>query len=136
MKQLTKTDFISYNECSKNVWIKWHKPEDYARFPVSEFEKNLGAMGNEVEEVARKMFPGGYLIDKRSEGAQKLTKELMAEKKPVIFQAVFSTEKYLAATDVLKWNPENEVFTDNEQANSMLRRDQRAPFGTNYIKGI
>ena len=37
---------------------------------------------------------------------------------------------------VLKWNPENEVFTDNEQANSMLRRDQRAPFGTNYIKGI
>jgi len=110
MKQLTKTDFISYKECPNNVWIKWHKPEDYARFPISEFEKNLGIMGNEVEEVARNLFPDGYLIGKRSEGAQKLTKEMMAEKKPVIFQAVFSTDKYLAATDVIKWNEEANAY--------------------------
>jgi len=55
--KLTKTDFILYRECPHNVWVKWHKPEEYAKFEVSEFEKSLGVMGNEVEELARGMFP-------------------------------------------------------------------------------
>ncbi len=103
-KLLTKTDFISYKECPNNVWIKWHKPEEYAKFPISEFEQSLGEMGNEVEELARDMFPNGYLIERRSEGAQELTKKLMGEHTPIIYQAVFSTDKYLAATDVIHWN--------------------------------
>ena len=94
MKQLTKTDFISYLECRNNVWIKWHRFEDYKKFPVSEFEKSLGETGVEVEELARRMFPLGYLIERRSEGAQELTKKLITEHQPVIFQAVFSTDKY------------------------------------------
>ncbi len=110
MKQLTKTDFILYKDCNKNVWIKWHKPQEYSKFEISEFEKSLGVMGTEVEEEARKLFPEGYLIDKRSEGAQELTQTLIAEHKPVIFQAVFSTEKYLAATDVLKWNEKAHAY--------------------------
>jgi hypothetical protein len=110
MKLLTKTDFILYRDCAKNVWIKWHKPEEYAKFEVSEFEKSLGVMGNEVEELARKMFPGGYLIGRRSDGAQELTKKLIAEHTLVIFQAVFATDKYLAAADVLKWNPEANAY--------------------------
>jgi hypothetical protein len=35
---------------------------------------------------------------------------------------------------VLQWDPENERFTNSDQANSMLRRAQRAPFGTDYLK--
>jgi len=35
---------------------------------------------------------------------------------------------------VLRWDPEKESFINNDQANSMLRRDQRAPFGTDYLK--
>lgn len=110
MKLLTKTDFILYKECPNNVWIKWNKPEEYKKFPVSEFEQSLAEMGNEVEELARGMFPDGYLIEKRSEGAQELTKKLMGEHTPIIFQAVFSTDQYLAATDVLKWNPEAKAY--------------------------
>ncbi|MCG6189057.1 Gfo/Idh/MocA family protein [Maribellus maritimus] len=34
---------------------------------------------------------------------------------------------------VLKWNPEAEKFVDNDVANSMLRRPQRYPYGTDYI---
>lgn len=101
---LSKTDFILYRECPNNVWVKRHKPDEYAKFEVSEFEKSLAVMGNEVEELARGMFPAGYLIERRSEGAQELTQKLIAERTPVIFQAVFATDKYLAATDVLKWN--------------------------------
>ena len=110
MKQLTKTDFILYRECAKNVWVKWHMPEEYKKFPISEFEESLGVMGNEVEKLARGMFPDGYLVEKRSEGAQELTKKLMLVHTPIIFQAVFSTDKYLAATDVLKWNKEAKAY--------------------------
>jgi len=61
-------------------------------------------MGNEVEELARGMFPDGYLVERRSEGAQELTQKLVAEQSPVIYQAVFATDTYLAATDVMVWN--------------------------------
>ena len=35
---------------------------------------------------------------------------------------------------VLNWDPDNERFTNSDEANSMLRRDQRAPFGLDYLK--
>ncbi len=35
---------------------------------------------------------------------------------------------------ILKWNPETERFIDNDLANSMLSRPQRAPYGTDYVK--
>ena len=34
----------------------------------------------------------------------------------------------------LTWNPEKEVFVNDNEANSMLSRSQRAPYGTDYIK--
>ncbi len=34
----------------------------------------------------------------------------------------------------LNWDPDKERFTDDDEANSMLSRPQRAPYGTNYIK--
>ena len=89
MKQLTKTDFILYRECAKNVWVKWHRREEYNKFEISAFEKSLGIMGNEVEELARNLFSNGYLVERRSAGAQELTKKLISEHHPVIYQAVF-----------------------------------------------
>ncbi len=35
---------------------------------------------------------------------------------------------------VLKWDPKKEKFIDNDTANSMLSRPQRAPFGTGNVK--
>lgn len=35
---------------------------------------------------------------------------------------------------ILKWDPDIEEFINSAEANSMLRRNQRAPFGTNYLK--
>ena len=34
----------------------------------------------------------------------------------------------------LEWDPQHERFKNNDQANSMLRRPQRYPYGTDYIK--
>jgi len=110
MNRLNKTDFILYRECTKNVWIKWNMPVEYGKFEISEFEQSLAVMGNEVEELARGLWPNGYLIEKRSAGAQELTARLMKEHAPVIYQAVFSTDKYLAATDVIYWNEKASAY--------------------------
>lgn len=108
--KLTKTDFILYRECPNNVWVKLHEPKEYAKFEMSEFEKSLAVMGNEVERLARGMFPDGVMIEGRGSEAEELTKKLVAERTPVIFQGVFSTDKYLAATDVLQWNEEANAY--------------------------
>ncbi|MFO7619824.1 MAG: Gfo/Idh/MocA family oxidoreductase [Bacteroidales bacterium] len=34
----------------------------------------------------------------------------------------------------LKWDPDRERFIDDDEANSMLSRPQRAPYGTNFVK--
>lgn len=102
--KLSKTEYIMYKECPNNTWARRHRPDIYGQYEMSEFEQSLAEMGNEVEELARGMFPGGFLVERRSEGAQELTQKLVSEQTPVIFQAVFATECYLAATDVLVWN--------------------------------
>ena len=34
----------------------------------------------------------------------------------------------------LKWNNETERFVNDEEANALLHRTQRKPFGTDYIE--
>ncbi len=123
MSLLTKTDFILYRECPNNVWVKRHKPAEYAKFEISEFEQSLAVMGNEVEKLARGMFPAGFLIERRSERAQELTKKLITERAPVIFQAVFATDKYLTAADVLKWNESAQKYDIYEIKMSSTEED-------------
>lgn len=36
----------------------------------------------------------------------------------------------------LHWNPTTERFSNDDQANSMLSRPQRYPYGTQYVKGL
>lgn len=127
---ISKTDFIMWQECPHNVWVKKHEPQEYAKFEISEFERSLGEIGNEVELVARKMFLGGYLVEKRSEGAQELTQKLIQEKEPIIFQAVFATDKYLAATDVLKWNETEGAYDIYEIKMSSTSNDEEGGGGT------
>lgn len=108
--KLTKTAFILYRDCPNNVWVKTHQPKEYSKFEISDFEKSLGEMGNDVEELARGMFPFGVMVNGRGEEAEKHTKKLVEERTEVIFQAVFATDKYLAAADVLKWNEKANAY--------------------------
>ena len=34
----------------------------------------------------------------------------------------------------LEWNPNTELFVNDDEANAMLSREQRKPYGTNYVK--
>lgn len=107
---LSKTDYILYRECPKNTWFKIHRPDIYFQSELTDFEKHIIETGNEVELVARKIFDNGILIEGRGEEAQKLTQELIAQKKPTLFQPVFVKDNFMAAADVLKYDKETDSY--------------------------
>ncbi len=101
---LTKSDYILYRECKKNVWLKFNKPDIYNKSELSEFEKSIIETGNEVELLARKLFPSGILIEGRGKNAQELTEKYISEKQDVLFQPIFVRDGFLAAVDILEYD--------------------------------
>lgn len=101
---LSKTNYIIWRDCRKNAWLKVHKPEIYFANELSDFEKQIIETGNEVELVARTLFPAGILVEERSEDALVPTQKLINEMAPTIFQGAFSKNDYFAAVDVLKYD--------------------------------
>src|SRR3989344_387379 len=108
---LSKTDYILYRECPKNVWYKIHKPDIYSESELSEFEKSIMETDNEVELVARKLFPSGILIERRDEKGQETTRDYIAKKQEILFQPIFVKDGYLAAIDILKFEPETKDYS-------------------------
>jgi hypothetical protein len=105
---LSKTDYLMYRECKKNAWLKIHRPAIFQQFELSEFDKAIIATGNEVEIEARKLFSDGVLIEKRDSKAQEQTLAYIASQTPVVFQAIFLKDNYLAALDILQYDPKAE----------------------------
>lgn len=111
-------------------------PDEYSKFEPSEFEKSLARMGNEVEKLARGMFPDGYLIERRGEGSQELTQKLIRENHPVIFQAAFPTSKYFVASDVLQWNSDAKKYDLYEIKMSTTEDDDDDDFDASKPKRV
>mgnify|MGYP003393688408 CR=1 FL=1 len=87
---LTKTNYIIWRDCHKNAWLKIHKPEVYFAHELSEFEKQIIETGNEVDLLARNLFPTGE------------------------YQKEFKQDGFLAITDILAGNNLYEVKATNE----------------------
>jgi hypothetical protein len=108
---ISKTNFVAYTQCPKNLWLKFHKPELFDSFKLSAFERHLMEQGNEVESFARnlKLFDGGIEVSSSGEDACRDTARLMAEHIPTIFQATFIADGFLARNDMLCY----ESFSDS-----------------------
>ncbi|MFA5961957.1 MAG: DUF2779 domain-containing protein [Parcubacteria group bacterium] len=106
--KLSKTNFLICLDCAKNAWLKIHNPEVYKKKALSSFELNIIDTGNQIDELARGLFSGGVLVESRDD--TELTRKLMEEKTPVIYQPVFATEKYLAVSDIFVFNLDTNVY--------------------------
>ena len=107
---ISKTTFLEYLYCSKNIWLKMHRPELLQKFRLSDFERHLVEQGNEVESCARNLFPGGIEVVSWGEDACTETVRLMTAKVPAIFQATFIVDGFIARNDALKWNSVSNCF--------------------------
>jgi len=123
-KYITKTDYILYRDCAKDAWFKIHRQELYFSKELSQFALAIIETGNKVELVARKLFPDGVLIKGREGESQALTLEHIKEKTPIIFQAVFSKDGFLAATDILQWDNESNAWILSEVKSTNSRKDK------------
>ena len=106
--KLSKTNFITYLDCRKNAWLKIHRPDIYYEYPLSSFEQNIIETGNEIDVLARDLFPGGVLIEDPEDN--ELTQQLIDQQTKVIYQPVFTTDKFLTACDILVWNDDNSLY--------------------------
>lgn len=104
---ISKTIFLDFLYCSKNVWLKLYKPELLEHFALSEFEKHLLEQGNEVESYARNLFPGGVEVVETGEEACRETVRYMSAKVPAIFQATFIVDGFITRNDALVWDSEH-----------------------------
>lgn len=101
---ITKTDYLEYTFCKKNLWLKKHKPELFENVELSEFEKKIIEEGNLADEEARHLFPGGVLIDSYGQDAITDTKQYIEKIQPTIFQATFAEEVFFIRADILVYN--------------------------------
>ncbi|HRY31088.1 MAG TPA: DUF2779 domain-containing protein [Candidatus Paceibacterota bacterium] len=129
--KLSKTDFLIFKECQKNAWLKIHRPDIYFKYPLSAFEKNIIETGNEIDEMARQLFPGGVLVKSREDS--KSTQKLIAERTSVIYQPVFASEKFLAVSDILVWNKETEKYDLYEVKSSTVSEEDGGRKTEDYL---
>lgn len=107
---ISKTTFLDYLFCAKNVWLKLHKPELLEKFALSEFEKHLLEQGNEVDAYARNLFLGGMEVVAKGDEAVLETSRFMSMKAPAIFQATFVQDGFLAKNDVLAYDKKSDQW--------------------------
>lgn len=106
--RLSKTDYLVFKDCEKNAWLKIHKPDIYYSKPLSTFDEGIIETGNEVDILARDLFPGGFLVEDRNDFEK--TMDLVSLHEKVIYQPVFETKNYKMICDILVWNETTKVY--------------------------
>lgn len=109
-KTISKTTFLEFLQCSKNTWLKLHRPELHEHYKLSEFEEHLLEQGNEVDSIARNLFPDGIEIVGYGEEACQETIRHMTSKVPTLFQATFIVDGFIARIDILAYDEANDCW--------------------------
>lgn len=101
---ITKTDYLEYTYCKKNLWLKKHKPELFEDVELSDFEKKIIEEGNAADTAAQNLFYGGILINAVEMEAVQDTQSAIDARKKTLFQAAFSNDVFYIRADVLVYN--------------------------------
>lgn len=98
---ISKTEFLHYLTCAGYAWHLRHQRDSLP--PLEDGALRRMRDGNYVEQLARDLFPGGYLITPRSsQSADQHTRAAIASGQTVLFQATALAEAgMIAKADVL-----------------------------------
>lgn len=103
-RPLTKTLFLHYLHCTKLMWLSEHHPK-LAAPPTLDAQRRL-RMGQEVDRLARKLFPNGVVVPYQPQPLQmaKQTAVLLTQAPRPLFQATFAADGLLVKVDILEPN--------------------------------
>ena len=121
--KLSKTNYLIYRDCAHNAWIKIHRPDVYRAEPPSAFDQAIIDAGNEVDMLARELFPGGQTIER---GDAAGTAKHIRERTPVLYQPVFETSRFTTACDILVLNSAADAYDLYEVKASTSGDDKKA----------
>jgi hypothetical protein len=98
---LTKTTYLAYTQCPKQLWLEAYQPE-LAAPPDPTAQRRLQT-GQAVDQLAREQFPNGRLIPYRPQPTDiaTLTRQALAEGAKTLFQATFTAKDLLVKVDIL-----------------------------------
>jgi len=107
---LSKSNFVQGAQCPKAVWL--YKNRKDLKPPISEQTQGLFDQGNRVGELARKLYPGGELVDFKGyevKEAHARTIELVKKGVSTIYEATaYDDERGLSAkADILTKTQDN-----------------------------
>jgi len=99
MKLLSKSKFLNGIQCPRLLWVSIHKKEMLPEFSIATL--NTFKEGNEVGELAKKLFPEGIDIPTEdfSQNIQ-LSKEALTQDKP-LFEPAIMFEQLYSRADIL-----------------------------------
>jgi hypothetical protein len=125
--RLSKSRFTAGLQCHKQLWWKAHEPDAPELVPAPA-QQAVFEQGTRVGEVARTYVPGGTLVDvPHNAFAQRLamTKRLLEQRVPAIYEASFNAGDVYAAVDILE--RDGDVYRLIEVKSSTRLKDEHLP---------
>jgi len=109
---LTKTDFKNYIKCAAFLWLSKHEPN---LLPDEDPEmERMAKMGREVDELAKKLFVGGFEVKGFNEDGWKNTQKAMEEGKEILFQPTAVADPLTCRADILIRGKDGKSWDINE----------------------
>jgi uncharacterized protein DUF2779 len=122
--RLSKSRYTAGTQCHKLLWWKVHEPLAVELQPDKVLEDRFD-QGRQVGTLARDRFPGGVLIDlPHNAYAERvaLTRKLIDDGAPAIFEASFLADNTFVAVDVL--TPQDDGFHLTEVKSSSSQKEE------------
>lgn len=121
---LSKSDFLKYRTCPSYFWLWKHSPELVPDDSPEEVRENKFEQGNQIELIARRLFPAGVLVQGYNTVASGNTKELIESGTRVIFQATVITEEgLLAMADVIEKEDDGWILYEIKSSSSVKKNE-------------
>jgi hypothetical protein len=122
--KLIKSDFLKFKICPSYFWLYKHDPEKID-VDIDEAAKERLLQGQNIELIARTLFPEGKLVTTFKEDAKKDTLTLMQGGEKIIFQATaISPDNLLAMADILVFNSDTNKWDMYEVKSSNKLKDK------------
>src|SRR3989442_5116277 len=127
LQRLSKSRYTAGVQCHKLLWWKVHEPLAVELQPDKVLEDRFD-QGRLVGALARDRFPGGVLIDLPHHAAAErvaLTRKLIDDRAPAIFEASFLADNTFVAVDVL--TPQEGGYHLTEVKSSNSQKEEHLP---------
>src|SRR5206468_12192411 len=125
--RLSKSLFVAGTQCHKLLWWRVHEPTAVELQPDKVLQDRFD-QGTQVGTLARDRFPGGVLIDlphRAVDQRVKLTRKLIDDGAPAIFEASFLADNTFVAVDVL--TPQEGGYHLTEVKSSNSQKEEHLP---------